>query len=209
MEREAIESFDHKGLKINIYQDEYYEGSPDKSGDDSLFLTAFHSDFTVNRDGFEKEVCQYLAGNTDQDDDVIARAKEVKKQYHTFGLEAYIHSGVVLALSYEGNFCDRQWDVSQLGLVFVSKKETKSKVKARKLALGLIQEWNYNLSGEVYGFVITKEEECVTCEHVNVIIVDSCWGFIGDMEGCKMEAITCANDALAPKPPPNQSSLPL
>ena len=62
------------------------------------------------------------------------RLGELNKKYFYFGLEAYIHSGVVLALSHEGNFPDRQWDVSQLGLVFVAKTEAKTREKARKLA---------------------------------------------------------------------------
>ena len=53
--------------------------------------------------------------------------KELEKKYHIFGLEAYIHSGVVLALSSECNFSDRQWDVLQLGAVFVARKEWKIK----------------------------------------------------------------------------------
>jgi len=100
-------------------------------------------------------------------------AKRYIKEYHIFGLEAYIHSGVVLALSHEGNFCDRQWDVSQLGLVFVSKKEARTRDKARTLALGLIETWNDYLSGNVYGYVI---------EDAQGTHFDSCLGYSGDYE---------------------------
>ena len=76
---------------------------------------------------------------------------------------------MALALSKEGNFPDRQWDVSQLGLVFVSKKEWARRPAARKAALGLISTWNDALSGNVYGYVIEPGG-------------DSCWGFYGDYE---------------------------
>lgn len=95
------------------------------------------------------------------------------KAFHVFGLEAYIHSGVCLALSNEGNFVDRQWDVSQLGAVLVKKTEARTKAKARKIALGLIEGWNDCLSGNVYGFRIEDSEGNE---------LDSCWGFIGDYD---------------------------
>jgi hypothetical protein len=34
-----------------------------------------------------------------------------------------------LALSHEGNFPDRQWDVSRLGLVFAAKKEARAQAE--------------------------------------------------------------------------------
>ena len=79
-------------------------------------------------------------------------------KYHIFGLEAYIHSGVVLALSQEGNFCDRRWDVSQLGFVFVAKSEWRIRKSAKKAARGLIEYWNAYLGGNVYGFVVKDKE---------------------------------------------------
>ena len=57
---------------------------------------------------------------------------------------------------------------------------------ARKAALGLIQEWNDYLSGNVYGYVVEDERG----EHL-----DSCWGFYGDYNadgGCLSEARTAA-----------------
>jgi hypothetical protein len=95
------------------------------------------------------------------------------KKYHVFKLEAYIHSGVVLALSREGDFPDRRWDVSQLGAVLVSKEEARTKAKARTIALGLIETWNDYLSGNVYGYQIEDAEGNE---------LESCWGFYGDYD---------------------------
>jgi hypothetical protein len=86
-----------------------------------------------------------------------------------FGLEAYIHSGVKLSLSYEGNYPDRAWDVSQLGFVLVSKKEARTRNKARTLAIELLETWNAILEGSVYGYVVEKDGR----------YMKSCWGFIG------------------------------
>lgn len=98
---------------------------------------------------------------------------ETFKQFHVFGLEAYIHSGVSLSLSNEGNFPDRQWDVSQLGAVLISKKEFKTRAKAKKCAQGLIEAWNDYLSGNIYGYQIEDNEGYE---------IDSCYGFYGDYE---------------------------
>lgn len=204
--REPIESVDYKGLKINIYQDDSSR-SPDDDGNDDLFLVAFHRDFSVERKGFELDVCQYLGGDKDKDINTICDAKLIAKKYHVFGLEAYIHSGVVLALSQEGGFPDRQWDVSQLGLVFVEKQTWKTKAKAKKAALALISEWNSYLSGDVYGYVITKDIVCKTCKHVEQEHIDSCWGFVGDKDGCLEEAEAAADNHLKPEVPENQLAL--
>ena len=145
------------GLTIKIFQDDNPQ-SPEEWGDDSLFLVADHRDFYVT---------------PPKNSTTESVVKDYNKTHHVFGLEAYIHSGVVLALSREGNFPDRQWDVSQLGAVFVGKKDYPAKAQARKAALGLIESWNDALAGNVYGYVVEDERK----EHI-----DSCWGFYGDYD---------------------------
>jgi hypothetical protein len=161
--------------------------SPDEDdcGDNALFLVGYHRDFTVDRstrkDGrsvgcISQELARSIAnGGKNEDGEVVEAAMEYVKKYHIFGLEAYIHSGVALALAHEGGFPDRQWDVSQLGLVFVSKKEWCTRAKARKAAQGLIETWNCSLSGDVYGCVreTYNNKKEVVGDH------DSCWGFYG------------------------------
>lgn len=178
--REAVYEEKHEGLSIKIYQDDD-SITPGDDRDAGLFLVGYHSDFTVDHSfrvdgqkqgGINQALAQVIAnGGKNEDNEVEEIAMEYHRKYHIFGLEAYIHSGVVLALSREGNFCDRQWDVSQLGLVFVSKAEWKTRIKAREAALGLIETWNDYLSGNVYGYIV---------EDPNGNHLDSCWGFYGD-----------------------------
>jgi len=184
--RDKVEEKEYKGYKINIYQDECAE-SPDDWGDDGLFLVGYHRDFYVDRKrttrnkdtkekivvekGISQELARCIANSgKDEEGEDNTEAKEYIKKYHIFGLEAYIHSGVVLALTHEGNFPDRQWDVSQLGLVFVAKKETRTRDKAKKLALGLIRTWNEYLSGDIYGYMIENPDGEES---------GGCWGFWG------------------------------
>ncbi len=161
-------------MKLEILQDEH-ASSPSEWGDDSLFLVANHRQFYVPVPG-EKRLPQY--GNEVAD--------RFAKTHHIFDLEAYIHSGVRLALSGEGNFPDRCWDVSQLGYVFASKSEWKTRKEARKAALSLVETWNDYLSGDVWGYVV--EDDDGNC-------LDACWGFYGD-DG-KKEAQSEGEKALA------------
>lgn len=154
-------------MKYRIEQD-FDAISPSEDADTSLFLVANHRDFYVAE-----------PDETRVPDSANALVKKYKKTHWIFGLEAYIHSGVVLALSSEGNFPDRQWDVSQLGFVFVSKKECRlSKSSARKAALSLIETWNQYMSGDVWGYIIEDDDGKE---------LDSCWGYHG-REYCEKEA---------------------
>jgi hypothetical protein len=150
----------YRGREIEIRQDEDAQ-SPADFGDTGLFLVANHRQCYIPEPG-EKRI----------PDDTAELLARYKKTHWIFPLEAYIHSGVRLALSHEGSFPDRQWDVSQLGFVFVSKKEWRLSKKARAAALALIAEWNQYLSGDVWGYVVGD---------------DSCWGFYG-REYCEQEA---------------------
>ena len=172
MNREADYTEEYKGHTIEVYQDTNYQESPKDWGNDSIFLVGYHRDFTVENALVSEDICRAITeGDTkktgDDDDYIREQARDIVKSYHCFGLEAYIHSGVVLALSNEGNFCDRNWDVSQLGVVFVAKSEARTKLKARKLALGLIESWNDCLSGNIWGYTSDA---------------GSCWGFVGDYD---------------------------
>lgn len=164
------ETFKVNGLTVTI-EPEFEPQSPQSDGDTGLFIVANHRQFYVPEPG-EKRIPE--------------SAKEVvdkyKKTHWVFPLEAYIHSGVRLALGGEGNFPDRQWDVSQLGFVFAAKSDWRLSKSARKVALGLIETWNQYLSGDVWYWEILDEDGTV---------VESCGGCFGEEDARKM-AIDCA-----------------
>jgi len=161
-----VEKLTHCGVEIEIHQDQMYDDSPDDWGNEDVFLVAFHRDFDVRRDGFDKDD---IRGILFEDWEKTERSKEIEKEYWVFGLEAYIHSDVVLSLVESHRlFPDRRWDVSYLGAVLVRKKDFRLSKSAYKAAEGLVETWNQNLSGDVYGYSIDFGDE-----H------DSCWGFYG------------------------------
>lgn len=156
-------------MQLRIEQDTNAQ-SPDEmsGGDTGAFLVGWDSrNFYVPPPGAK--------GNFDPQQVI----NDYRKTHHIYMLEAYIHSGVRLALMNEGNFCDRQWDVSSnIGAIFLSKSEWKTKgVKALKYARAMVQEWNDYLCGDVWGYIIEDDEG----HHI-----DSCWGFYG-REYCEQE----------------------
>lgn len=173
MSEYVAKQFEVGGLVVKLIQDSDAQ-SPREYGDTGLFLVANHRDFYVPEPG-EKRV----------NGDFESLVERWKKTHWIFPLEAYIHSGVVLALSHEGNFPDRQWDVSQLGAVFAAKDEWRLRKSARKAAQGYVETWNQYLSGDVYGVVI--EDEAGND-------LESCWGFYG-LEYAQTEALSMAMHA--------------
>jgi hypothetical protein len=143
---EPADKFTHKGVEVVIRYDEYAD-SPEEGGDTALFLIAAHRDFHVRF--------------PDKGEPTPENVKEWKeKGYHVFPIEAYIHSGVRLALSNEGNFCDRRWDVSNpVGFLFVEKKVWRLRKTAEKAARQYVETWNQYLSGDVY-IVTAGGESC-------------------------------------------------
>ena len=132
MLKDAIYSENHKGHKINIFHD-LAGGPKDWAENDDAFLVYYHRDCCIENDAIDKNNLRaWYQGEK------ITQTKE----YHIFAVSAYIHSGVVLSL--ENTFPENGygWDPSHFGAVLVSKKEAKTKAKARKIALGIVEIWN-------------------------------------------------------------------
>lgn len=158
-----------------LVQDDQAE-SPDNWGDEGmLFLVGYHRDFTVEGRSITKDQCRNLLKTVRAlGPEERAFVSDWRDKYHIFMLEAYIHGCVVLALGREGHFPDRAWDVSQLGLVFVSKEAWPEYNVAKEVARGLIADWNMYLSGDVWGCVVETYNK-----KKRQVGQDSCWGFYG------------------------------
>jgi len=124
-----IEKTDTGSTVRYLIQDDFSE-APDDYPD--IILVSKHRDFYVGNDAINKV-------NIDE--------------YYCFPVEAYIHSGVILAFSEEGNFPDRRWDVSQCARVYVRKDYAENESRARELARDHLNQWNIFLRGEVYDLV--------------------------------------------------------
>lgn len=176
-QRELITIFKEEDFKNNeykgrVYADNFGWKSYEEAKNEGLLNKKVRSGRYVP--GISQELAQRIArGGKHEDGSISSEAKDYIKNYHIFGLEAYIHSDVTLALSHEGKFPDREWDVSQLGLVFASKKQWRIRRKARESALNLIEVWNDYLSGNVY---------YINIEQKDGTLVDSLGNIYGDYQ---------------------------
>ena len=170
--------------------------------------------------------------------DELAGYFDYDSEYHIFSLFAYIHSGISLSLGNTSYPFNCRWDTSNTGFVLVKKELTvydeKTQVKdividelkVEENAQGLVDTWNDYLSGNVYGYVITKPIEhykisktnlnksiSTAYQYINLasflekaeVITEyeeenGCWGYYGNYEkGALKEAkeyIDCVTNKL-------------
>jgi len=158
---------------IKIIPDNQAE-CPNDWGDDSRFLVFDHRQFYAERKGYSPTE--------------IFENGEKEKGFFVFRCFAYIHGGVALSVG-DHSFPDARWDVSFKGFWLIKReKGTWTRAHALKAAQGLCETWNQYLSGDVYGYKISKvlsEDEDGNPEDLEEL--DSCWGYYGEDE-CLKEA---------------------
>ena len=96
-------------------------------------------------------------------------------------LYLYDHSGITMRTS--SFSC--QWDSGQVGWIYMSYEDIrkeyswkritkKRRALIEKYLTGEVETYDQYLTGDVYGFTITREDE-----DGEEVVVDSCWGFYG------------------------------
>lgn len=105
-----MDKLNYRGFTIEVKRDDYAE-SPDALHDNDIFAVGWHNEFFVERGMLDKNLFGAFLG-VEGYEDYKPHADKVKKDYHVFMLEAYIHSGVSLAIADHGKFSNRKWDVS-------------------------------------------------------------------------------------------------
>lgn len=142
--------------------------------DEDVVIATFHPHYKNNSEfGSMDELREYISENGGR----------------IYPVEAYIHSGIALALRDEGNFPDRQWDVTPtfgailLKQSYLDQMHDSSPSRMEEIARQIAETYGEYLNGSAYGYVV-KEIDEKTGEELSE---DSCWGFIGDdvKEGIK------------------------
>lgn len=106
----------------------------------------------------------------------------------------YEHSGITINTT--GFSCP--WDSGKIGYIYVTYekalKEFNQKIMSDKLKNKIydilkseIKTLDQFLRGEIYGFVISKENHCDSCNNNNNEMIESCFGFY-DYDYCIEEA---------------------
>lgn len=165
-ERDVLVNERDGKLYVRYLVQDFDPESPDKCGDESLFLVNYHSDFEVTKDSVitQQDTKNYYR---------FGKTTRVMRKYWLFKLNAYIHSGVVLGLA-PTNFPDERWDVSHVGLVLVHRKYWKTEKEAKQAALSLVNEWNMYLSSDVWGMILDVFDAKTKCRIENEC--ESVWG---------------------------------
>lgn len=163
-----IHEEEYKGVKIKVFSDDTAESPETWGNDDVCFWNnreLWVENKNVNLDIFRSYI------DPKEYPDYKEEAKELKKKFHVFGVDAYIHSGISLSLHGEGMRCS--FDTSNyIGCVLVEKKEARTVKKAEVIARGIVACWNDYLGGNVYGYML--EDELMSGDF------GGCWGFYGD-----------------------------
>lgn len=108
---------------------------------------------------------------------------QVEKNVLWLPVYAYVHGSATI--STDSSIATCPWDSGRSGFVYTTKEKIRNvrgcknvteKIKAWELAFlrGHVEHFNDLLQGKVYGFKVVDEND----EHV-----DSCWGFVGDLNG--------------------------
>ncbi|ADH65334.1 conserved hypothetical protein (plasmid) [Allomeiothermus silvanus DSM 9946] len=97
-----------------------------------------------------------------------ARRWAKEEGWKVFPVYAYIHSGVVLRASEEGNPFSDPWDSGFFGLLLLSRKEWGRKITLQQ-ANALLDTYTQWANGDCWGYVVRVGNR-----------EDSCWGFIGE-----------------------------
>lgn len=172
---QAVETLEHNGKTINIYQDEDPESPRD--WDNTGVLVCFHRRYQLG----DKDHGYYEADFTGWDD---LRTTIIRNHNPVVILPLGLidHSGISMYVGSEAHWCDPGgWDSGQVGFAFVSRatalkewgnKRVTKRVRelAEKCLRGQIESYDQYLRGDVYGYTITGENEEP---------LDSCWGFFG------------------------------
>lgn len=189
-----VKSIEYQGYTIEIHRDTDPH-SPNNWEDDSVFLVYDHRQFSVKVEGYEpKDIYTHLkakyhldklveeiairktTATEDEEDTLTALHDDINddfNDYFIYVVFAYIHSGVSLSLGNNTYPFNDRFDVSSTGFVLVSKGEfDDNEDKGKKAAESLIETWNYYLSGQVYGYIVKKDDK----------ELDSCWGFYGNID---------------------------
>ena len=163
----AIKTINYKGHNIDICYDEE-PMSPDEWSNEDCFLVYDHSDFYVEKKGFDPQ-------------EIWDHIQETKKWfydgYYVFPVYAYVHSGVTLSMAKSGYPFTCGWDTSMKGFALVKRTKgwTWTRNEAEKVAKSVVEEWDDYCTGQVYGYSIDDYKE-------------SCWGYYGDTNYCIEDA---------------------
>lgn len=166
---EPIETFDMEdGRTLKIYADDSAE-DPRKHSEPLGTMACMHRRYTL--------------GDV-QPKSIEEMHEMIKDAAVCLPIYMYDHSGITIRTSPFS--CP--WDSGQIGYIFISKEKARKefgRLTKKTLAniteclIGEIKTYDQYLTGDVYGFVITRNCKCNNCDDNHDKLLDTCWGFYG------------------------------
>ena len=197
---DAVETFKVGNKTVKIVIDEDVESPRNQEYRDNCdTFIMFHKNYNL---GDKHEyVSSQFNGWDEMEKQIIKDHKPVEMRR----IFLYDHSGLTIA---DKPF-SCPWDSGMIGFALISReaalkemstKKVTKKVKewAKKYLDATISEYNSYIRGECFGYVVENEDG----EHL-----DSCWGFIGDIDYVKKEATEAAQAIHDKTEDPNQLQL--
>jgi hypothetical protein len=187
-----------KGFKIEIHHDSDPESPREWDNLGTIIYSSNRytlGDVNCNIDDHLYGLCTDIHPDFPEEQFEEHGWKILEKYYHIIPVYAYIHSGVTIST---GSF-SCPWDSGQSGFIYCLKETMRKEIgnyseeRGDEALRQEIKTYDDYLTGQVYGYVITNEEDDDE--------VDSCWGFFGDYESdhCLGEARRIAEEAAKEK----------
>jgi len=207
---QAYETIEYRGFNINVYYDEDAR-DPRQEFDHLGKMVCFHKRYNLgdkhdyrNIDEALFYILYFLGAWTEtMDMDYQDNQDFIKKYWPKFEklaivlpLYLYDHSGITM--STRPFSCP--WDSGQVGFIYLSRADARkeygrlTKKNLQKIITymtGEVREYDYFLTGQIYGFTIepTDQNKGIDCD-------DSCWGFCGETDYMISEAKSSINYAI-------------
>jgi hypothetical protein len=162
-----------------------------------VFLRIYHDDDPMNPrewDNLGTMVCWHKRHNLGDPhgyghpDDFPEGTQGERKV--TKNLYIYDHSGIVLGFDRDKWPFNCPWDAGWVGYMYATHDRIRSdqgckyittrvKEKVDRIFRAELEVYNQFLSGDTYGYKLSRVTRCPTCEQELVDEIDSCWGFYG------------------------------
>lgn len=146
------ETIEYKGFTIKLVQSDHHDNPAQMDENEDIFLVSLLDRyFWVPPKGCKRvrEAINWLED------------EENREGFDVYFVDAYIHSGVRLALAGSteaARMPDRQWDVTTGGVYVFVRKDVNWPEGPEKAAESLVETWNMYLSGDVWDYTIEDED---------------------------------------------------
>ena len=193
----ALESYEYKGIKINIFADESPESPRTWDNLGKIILIGDNYSEDINETELSKYEIEEVRSAGSEEGMYKLLEKHFPKSV-VLPIYRYAHSGV----SYNTTGYDDRWDSCQKGFIIATREDILKEYSCKNITKSIryraenclrheVNAYSQYASGQIYGFVLSgiNDEEIDTID-------TSCWGFYG-FDYCKQEAETTA-DYVAP-----------